>query len=218
MMSSEPGADESIRLVKSSIEAFNAHDVNRCTETMAGYLTLYSPANPEGLKGLEAYTEDVRRDMAGLPDIQLRAERIVGNREWVLVQGVLTGTNYGPLKSRTGQPIRATGKHIEIRHAQIHRVEGGKITEIHQYYDTDQVSDQLGLLRRGKKSGIYFMILVIAGLVSMTVSGLTFIQSSDTAPTGLLAGAFFGGIWLISGSIFSLGKWILRYGRARSSS
>ncbi len=108
MMSSEPGADESIRLVKSSIEAFNAHDVNRCTETMAGYITLYSPANPEGLKGLEAYTEDVRRDLAGLPDIQLRAERIVGNREWVLVQGVLTGTNYGPLKSRAGQPIRAT--------------------------------------------------------------------------------------------------------------
>ena len=205
--------DEDIRLVKSVTEAYNAHDVDRRSEFMADRITLYSPTNPMGLKGREACSEDMRSDIAGFPDIQLRAERVIGNPEWVLVQGVLSGTNNGPLRSPKGKAVRATKKRIEIRYAQIYRLEAGKITEVHDYFDRAQLAGQLGLAKRNRKTGFYFMILIIWGLIQMTVSGLIFLQNSETVPSGPLATLFYGGIWLIAASVFFLARWILSYGR-----
>src|SRR5713101_4670537 len=178
MVESESGADESVRLVKSIIEAYNAHDIVRRSGLMSDNVTLFSPTNPEGLKGREASSEDMLHDIAGFPDIQLKVERTVSHPEWVVVQGVLSGTNTGPLRSPKGKAVRATKKRIEIRYVQIYRAAAGKVTEIHDYFDRTQLADQLGLANRARKNGFYFIILIIAGLVQMTVSGSIFLQNS----------------------------------------
>ncbi len=195
--------DENVRIVKSAIDALNAHDLNRFRELHSENFTLYTPASINGAKGEEAISEDVGRDLVACPDLQFKLDRILGAGEWVIAQGLLNGTNTGPLISLKGKQVRATGKRVEVRQALLHRVEAGKIIETHQYYDQFQADAQLGIR---KKAETRLMAYLVAGLVILTVAGLASLLHLGIIPDSSLFGLLFAGVWLISVSAYLIWK------------
>jgi len=200
-------ANNRTRVVQSIVDAFNAHNPNRYGEFLSEDCTLYNPAFlGGGLKGRNAYLEDVRRDLAAFPDAFFKIDRILGTNEWVLVEGAFSGTNTGPLVLLNGKKVRGTGRRVEFRKAVLHKVLGDRIVETHEYYDQSRIEAQLGFRR---KSGTRIVIYGIVGLVLTTLTGLMSLFHIDVFPEPYLFGAFALGIYLILVSIY--------YGRKLSS-
>ena len=84
MASSGTAIDENVRVVKSAIDALNAHDLNRFRELHSENFMIYTPANSNGARGEEAISEDVGRDLVACPDLQFKLDRILGAAEWVI--------------------------------------------------------------------------------------------------------------------------------------
>jgi len=61
-------------------------------------------------------------------------------------EGYFTGTNTGPLQMPSGESAPPTGRQVRLRSCDVARVEGGRITSHHFYFDQMEFLDQLGLL------------------------------------------------------------------------
>jgi len=127
----------------------------------------------------------------------------VGIDNLVFVQGILSGTNTGPLISTKGKTIRATQKHIEIRQALFHRVENGRIAETQEYFDQRQIDAQLGVAR---KIGTRLAIYGVAGLAMTAITFFISLLRLGVVADSQLFGIFGAGIFLVSVQIYYLKK------------
>ncbi len=158
--------EENLRIVRSSIDAYNSHDVNQAIEYEAESVVIYSPDHLTGITGREAAINSVTADFVACPDIHLKIEQIIGQGDWVSVQGILTGTHTGPMMTEKGRTIKATNRRISIPQAYFHRLQDGKIVETHSYYDIRYGIGQLGLLR---KNVLKTWLLIAFGLALMAL-------------------------------------------------
>jgi len=95
--------EENLRIVKSAIEAHNAHDVSHAAAYEAESIVHYSPAHPKGVKGREFVISSMTADFVAFADIQFKVDRMIGEGDSVSVLGVLTGTNTGPFLTEKEQ-------------------------------------------------------------------------------------------------------------------
>ena len=198
--------DENLRIVKASIDAFNAHDVNRAIECDSESIMVYSPQHPKGTKGRDSMITEMTADFVAIPDIRFNIEQIFGDGDSVIVRGVLSGTNTGPLMTLKGRAIKAGKRPIAIPQAAFHRLQDGKIIESYIYWDTQTVLAQLGFLRRNViRSSAY----IVFGLAFIFVNEILRIYPDTILQVaGLLAGAFpilIGARWMVR-VLFSLAK------------
>ena len=102
---------------------------------------VYNPGLPDGevhsRSDYQAYIQELR---TGLPDFRFTEDDVVSAGDIVMVEFTITGTHDGELKG-----IPATGREVEIRGIEKFRVVDGKIQTMHAYFDTRQISEQLGL-------------------------------------------------------------------------
>ena len=115
-------------LVKSFVEVFNNHNVS-ATEK---YFAKENP--PIGSKG---FKQSLSAQFKAFPNIQAKIEHIVAENDLVAVFLNFTGTYKGEFQ---GMP--PTNKKINIRSADLYRIENEKIVE---HWD---VVDQLNLLQQ----------------------------------------------------------------------
>jgi steroid delta-isomerase-like uncharacterized protein len=116
-------------LVESFIEeVFNNHDIS-ATEKY------FAKENPP--IGSEGFRQSLSAQFKAFPDIQAKIEHIVAENDLVVVFLNFTGTYRGEFQ---GMP--ATNKKINIRSADLYRIENEKIVE---HWD---VVDQLNLLQQ----------------------------------------------------------------------
>lgn len=106
---------------------------------------LYSPDFvrhflPDGSEssGIDSLREHVRRHREAFPDWREEIQRIVAERDLVVIHFVSTGTNEG---SWLGNP--PTGKKIQINEVSILRVEDGRIAEQWLLPDLFSIQQQL---------------------------------------------------------------------------
>ncbi len=137
--------EENLRLVDAAMEALNAHDLDRFAKLHAESVLQYGPPLAEPIKGRAAVRESSEAILKAFPDIRFKKERSFGQGDWVSVEDIFTGTHKGPLSAPGGRMIPATNKPIRVRHSLIAKVEGGKFTEIHSYFDTLELMSQLGM-------------------------------------------------------------------------
>ena len=136
---------ENLALVEAGMEAFNAHDWDRFLAMNDDSIVNYAPDLEEPLKGLDALRDRFEGGAAAFPDQHLETRHIFGQGEWVVFEAIFTGTHKGPMRDPTGEEVPPTGKWVEVPIAFVFRVQGGKVTEQHDYYDNLSFLSQLGL-------------------------------------------------------------------------
>lgn len=136
---------ENVELVRAGMEAFNAQDWDRFFGVNAESIVNYGPDLEEPLKGLEAYKERFDTNAEAFPDQHIEITQVFGGGDWVVLEGIFTGTHKGAFPGPGGQEIAPTNKSVELPVALVFKVEGGKVTEQHDYYDNLTFLSQLGL-------------------------------------------------------------------------
>ena len=83
--------------------------------------------------------------LTALPDAGTELTNVVANGEnWVFTEFVGRGTHTGPLVGPAGT-VPPSGRRIEFPVGELMRIEGGKFTLVHAYYDGATLLRQLGL-------------------------------------------------------------------------
>jgi len=206
MSGSGKAEEENLRIVKSSIEAFNSHDVSRAIEYEGESVVQYTPGRPRGITGREAVINSMTADFVAYPDINFKLERIIGEGDWVGIRGVITGTNTGPALTDKGRTVKATNRRISIPQAYFQRLQDGKIVETHGYWDIRYPIAQLGLLR---KNVMRMLLFVAIGLIFMVIQG-TILYRPD--PLFQLLYMLIAELPVIYGAVW-LGKTLLAFSR-----
>ena len=186
--------------MKASIDAFNAHDMNRVISYESESIVEYAPDHPKGAVGHDSRKISMMTDFRALPDLQFRVERIVGQGDEVSVRGFLTGTNTGPMMTPKGKTVKASMNRLDLSQAYFHKLQDGKIVETHVYWDTKAVVAQLGLLRKNTQKSLAY---ILVGIILLFVSFVNFLLNSE--PILLLIGLMCGTV-IIMGYV----RWMVR--------
>ena len=137
--------EENLQAVKDGFEAYNAHDWDRFFEGYAESVVTYSPDQPEPLKGLAAWREQMQTFDTAFPDQRFEDVRTFGQGDWVCSEAIFTGTHTGPLPGPGAETIPATNKQVRNPVVFVFKIEGGKTTEQRFYFDQLTYLAQLGL-------------------------------------------------------------------------
>lgn len=110
-------------------------------DVLSESIDVYNPGLPDGevhrRSEFEAYLREIR---TGFPDVHFVEEEVVARDDIVMVEFTITGTHDGEF-----QGLPPTDRQVEIRGVEKMRVADGKIQEIHVYYDTQEIPNQLGM-------------------------------------------------------------------------
>lgn len=108
---------------------------------LAESVDVYNPGLPGGevhsRAAYESYLAEIR---TGFPDFQFVAEAVVEGSDTVMVEFTVSGTHEGEFKG-----LPPTGRVVEIRGIEKFSVTNGDIVECRVYYDTQELTEQLGL-------------------------------------------------------------------------
>jgi steroid delta-isomerase-like uncharacterized protein len=91
----------------------------------------HDPANPEPLRGPQGVKEFISVYRAAFPDARITVEKQLAEGDQVATRWVGRGTHEGELMG-----IHPTGKQVTVSGLTISRLEGGKIVEEFQNWDT----------------------------------------------------------------------------------
>lgn len=110
-------------------------------DSMSESIDVYNPGLPDeevhGRDAWEAYLKELKK---GFPDISFEIEEVATNGTIVMVEATVSGTHTGEF-----QGLPATGREVEVQTMVKAVVENGRIEEWHEYYNRQEVPEQLGL-------------------------------------------------------------------------
>ena len=110
-------------------------------DVLSESVDVYNPGLSDSeVHGRAAYDSYIGELRTGLPDFHFTADMTVSRGEVVIVEFTITGTHDGELKG-----VPATGRQLKLRGMEKFRVEDGEIQEMHAYFDTQEIPEQLGL-------------------------------------------------------------------------
>jgi steroid delta-isomerase-like uncharacterized protein len=101
----------------------------------------HDPANPELLRGPEGVKEFISTYRAAFSDARIMVEQQLAEGDLVATRWSGRGTHEGELMG-----IEPTGKQVTVSGLTISRLEGGKIVEEFQNWDTFGMMQQLGAI------------------------------------------------------------------------
>lgn len=125
--------------------AMNSKDKEALARCYAADAVAFTPDQGE-IRGRDAISNYLFGLWDAMPDVQYenRARHDAG--DVAIDEGIVVGTNTGPLELSPGHRMPATGKQLRIRSCDVARVEGGEITSHHFYFDQVEFLSQLGLM------------------------------------------------------------------------
>jgi len=126
---------------RAAIDAFNKHDLKAIETSTPENYKLIEIAQPKDLdkKGSLASLKEL---FGGFSDATLTPQSMWAAGDYVVVEGTLTGTNTGDLKS---MGLKKTGKKVTLRYFDVVRFENGKGVDEWLIYNGAAFAGQLGL-------------------------------------------------------------------------
>jgi predicted ester cyclase len=117
----------------------------------AAYVGTYvedcSLTSPDGSgKGHEPVGGFYDSSLGMFPDNRVRVVALAEDGELPAEEGVLSGTNTGPIPMPDGTEVPATGAAVELPYLAMHTVRDDRIVESRYYWDQMAMLGQLGLL------------------------------------------------------------------------
>src|SRR5919106_6272290 len=140
----EPGMVEMSNAVAEFVDAFNSHEEARIRAGYADDVVFQSP-DAGRLEGVDAAVEYSMTFVNAFPDVHITVKNQVETGDWVAYEFDFEGTHTRPLVSPDGE-IPATNRRVTGSGAEFVRIQGGKVTEEHLYYDQVELLTQLGLM------------------------------------------------------------------------
>ena len=132
--------EANIQLVRESIEALNALNVDRFMATIHDGVTWSLDATRDPIAGLEALRGTVEAMIAAMPDIHYELVQILGvDDDHVVIRYVLTGTHEGEFMG-----IAPTHNKIEMHGCVVSEIKDGKRYRMWQYASGPGLLEQLG--------------------------------------------------------------------------
>ena len=138
MTSETPTADASTALVRESVEAFNAGDLDRLLAVVAPDIVIHYAELPEPLRGRDTWQQGYELVKRAFPDLEIRIDDLVAAEDKVALRLTLSGTHQGEF-----QGIPATGRTIGYVSHEFYRVADGLIAEEWICSDTASLFSQL---------------------------------------------------------------------------
>lgn len=134
------GEAENIQVVAAMVEAINDRDLGRLDSLVAPDIVRHSAAT-EGavVTNLHEFKDFLRADFSGVPDSVITIDIIFGNREYVALRAIYSGTQTGQVG-----PFPPSGKRVQLPYLGILRIVDGKISEMWVEWDNLYMLTQLG--------------------------------------------------------------------------
>ncbi|MFQ5950897.1 MAG: ester cyclase [Candidatus Geothermarchaeales archaeon] len=136
--------EENIRVIDTLIEALNNRELDRWESLHSKPVIWHGPEFSKPLRGRDVLRKILEVPLTAFPDSRLEKQRAFGQGNWVCVELVERGTHTGPLNTGD-QPIPATNRAFKITVCRVYKLNEGRITEGHEYYDLMGLLGQLGL-------------------------------------------------------------------------
>src|SRR5262245_6674523 len=129
-------SEQNKQIARRFIAAFEAADTAALDQLVADTIVDHSapPGQSEGKQGLFGAVQMFR---TGFPDLRISVDHVVAEGDFVVVRGMIRGTNKG---SMMGMP--PTGQAASFAYMDRYRIENGRIT------DSWHVEDIAGMLRQ----------------------------------------------------------------------
>ena len=130
-------------------ETFDGSDIEVMLSVFSSELETTDPGmgTVHGLAPFREYLETLKRAM---PDARAVVERIFEAGATVIVEGRFVGTFTGPLASPDGD-VAPNGAKVDLRFADVSRIQNGKIVSYHTYYDQLGMLTEMGLMGSTEK-------------------------------------------------------------------
>lgn len=141
----EEAKGEARKVLDQLTEAMFTQDYATAEKLYAPDVVAVTPDQGE-LKGAAEVIEYTKQFIEAFPDLTYEAEFKHESGSTAIDEGWNEGTNLGPLALPTGESLRATGKRLRVRSADIATVENGLLTSHRFYFDQMDFLGQLGLL------------------------------------------------------------------------
>jgi predicted ester cyclase len=126
-----------------AIEAFNKHDVNALTALMTDDVTLTEGSAPADKVGKAAVKKSYQELFKGFSDVKLDVTKVWAAGDYVVAEGVFSGTNDGNIPS---WKLKKTGKKVSTRYLEVSKFAGGKVKNVWTLDNGMALASQLGLL------------------------------------------------------------------------
>jgi len=133
------------RLIARFYEEFDNGDIAAATSAFSEEVEITDPGigTVHGIGPFREYLESFKR---AIPDGRAIVERLYETENALIVEGRFVGSHTGPLRGPGGD-IQPTGASVDLRFANVWRIEDGVVTSHHTYYDQLDLLTQLGLMR-----------------------------------------------------------------------
>ena len=126
--------------------AYNAHDLSGLLAMYAGDAEVQVPDQAEPLRGKAAISQYFQAQFDAVPDVHVELSKVVVDSTSFADEGIVTGTNTGPLLQPNGESLPATGKALRVAFAEFAELADAKVRRHRLYWDQMAFLNQLGLL------------------------------------------------------------------------
>jgi steroid delta-isomerase-like uncharacterized protein len=134
-----------IRVARENVEAYNAADWQRLEAALAPDVVYHEVGSQRRLQGADQTVQTYQGWKQAFPDDgRGTITNAFASGNLVLIELTWTGTQTGPFVGPGGEAFPASGKAFNALGAQVITVEGGKIQELHQYFDLLTILQQIG--------------------------------------------------------------------------
>ena len=130
-------------LIRESIDAFNANDMQRWGATVTENTIYNGLGTQRSIEGRDAVIEALQGWKCAFPDAIGTITNVVSADNQVAFELTWTGTHTGDLVGAQGT-IPATGKNVDLQATQIATIKDGQIIELHHYFDMGTLLQQIG--------------------------------------------------------------------------
>jgi predicted ester cyclase len=134
---------EAKAVVERDTRAFNAHDMEAIARDTAPDAELTAPGDMK-LKGPQQIKDFNQNWINAFPDARVETKKILTQGNFVVVDGIFTGTHNGTLKTPMGD-VPATGRKVKGEYVQIFEVDRGLVKKGQLMFDQVQLMTQLGM-------------------------------------------------------------------------
>ena len=133
-------------LVRGIYKAFNDGDLDRAVSGVSPDFELTDMAMGQVFRGPEGFRNWLRPWLTAVPNAQTELTNVIAQDDWVFTEHTARGAHTGPFASPTGE-IAPTGRHIDLRCAEVFQVKNDKVVSVRAYRDTATLMRQLGLMQ-----------------------------------------------------------------------
>lgn len=132
---------DNMAAIRSSFDAFNAHDLAKLETFYAPTVKMVEAARPTDMDRAGGMAS-AKEMFGGFPDVRATLTSVWAAGDYVVVAGSIAGTNTGDMPS---MGIKKTGKPFSARFLEVFKLVDGKVTEDYLFYNGAAFAAQLGL-------------------------------------------------------------------------